>query len=211
MWWQTPGSFASRLTISSVLVQRPVEEDDFVLYDSFASGVEAEVAAAALRASGIEAMLRRGSLGELGLPGQTVLLVRPSDLSAARDVLIAADLQDPRNGQDRYDQQTGATHYVSPDFLDAGLATIRYRRRLMWFWFLSYLPVGALVLTVGAESIVVPVITLWMAAGAISSWVSVNSRCPRCGNRFFRRRGFSNPYAGQCLHCGLRLRAADLG
>jgi hypothetical protein len=82
----------------------------------------------------------------------------------------------------------------------------------MWAWFLTYLPAAALLMIVGATSIVLPIAVFWMAAFMVSGIVASNSKCPRCGNLFCRRRRLGwNPYTQHCLSCGLPLRTPIAG
>jgi hypothetical protein len=71
--------------------------------------------------------------------------------------------------------------------------------------FLGYLPAMAALSLLGEW--IFPwaaYVRMGLFAGAgIYVWVS---RCPRCGERFHFRAGFSNPWARKCLHCGPKLR-----
>lgn len=93
----------------------------------------------------------------------------------------------------------------------------RYRtlRKLLFFVWLGYMPVGYVVMTLvpGPLGTVNPIFVfagIWMAMFVIvgirlSAW-----RCPRCGKRFsgpwLHDKGF---LARKCIHCGLPNYAAD--
>jgi hypothetical protein len=38
----------------------------------------------------------------------------------------------------------------------------------------------------------------------VGNWQLIAWDCPRCNERFFNGRGFRNPMARQCMHCGLK-------
>lgn len=55
---------------------------------------------------------------------------------------------------------------------------------------------GALILAL----IPVVVVTILVQNYRLSHWP-----CPRCGRHFCWRSGLFNPFAGECMHCGIRI------
>lgn len=95
---------------------------------------------------------------------------------------------------------------VTEKAIRAGLHDIRLRRRWFWLFFWAYLPAMAIIAMLG-DWVFPWAAFAWMGfflGASMYVWVS---RCPRCGERFHYRRGFSNPWTRKCLHCGLHLRA----
>ena len=46
------------------------------------------------------------------------------------------------------------------------------------------------------------VLGIWAATAVIASFYQISFRCPRCGGWFGSSDGWTNPFAGHCLHCG---------
>ena len=44
---------------------------------------------------------------------------------------------------------------------------------------------------------------VWMALCLLVQYWAGTFRCPRCGNRFYRRWGYQGSWARTCAHCGL--------
>ncbi len=87
------------------------------------------------------------------------------------------------------------------------LRRIRFRRRLLWGVFLSYLPaVWLATRLVGEQWAGFALTLLWLvAAGAAGVGVSL-SRCPLCGE-LFHMEGLMTSWSGRCVHCGQGLRS----
>ena len=103
------------------------------------------------------------------------------------------------------DDQACSLRFITDKSLREGLRDIRFRRRSFWLVFLGYLPVMAALSLLG-EWVFPWAAYVWMGlfmGAGMYVWIS---RCPRCGERFHFRRGFSNLWAQKCLHCGLNLR-----
>lgn len=86
----------------------------------------------------------------------------------------------------------------------------RHRRRSWTFWLLllGFVP-GAPLLAVWlgrlfhSESLFLPTTLGWMAAVGIAGACRSSLRCPRCGERFFRKgRQYRNEFARKCVNCG---------
>lgn len=96
----------------------------------------------------------------------------------------------------------------------AGYYAAAWQRHRRWSWafwllFLGFVP-GAPLLTVGlgrvfhSEGLFLPITLGWMAAVGIAGACRSSLRCPRCGERFFRRgRQYRNEFARKCVNCGL--------
>jgi hypothetical protein len=77
-----------------------------------------------------------------------------------------------------------------------------------------YLPAAGGAAAIGktlfcSDSLGLIVAVLWMLAFATGGVRAHRFRCPRCGGRFTFKGwllfGFSNPFTGKCLHCGVRV------
>lgn len=91
-------------------------------------------------------------------------------------------------------------------------------KRRYWGAFLGYIPAGACAMWVDRllDTEVVLGLTL-VGVGAVfvtAGWRLSGWRCPRCGDRFFQRRGrfgvYTNSFARRCMNCGLSRGAAAL-
>ena len=94
---------------------------------------------------------------------------------------------------------------VTNDALKAARADYRKRWRLLWFVFLSYLPLGALFMLfvpIDAKFFALP----WLALFAIAGCRLGCFRCPSCCELAFMKAMWNNPFSRRCLHCGLELR-----
>ena len=92
---------------------------------------------------------------------------------------------------------------------------LRRRRRLLWILFLGYIPgVAALCFLVGApitsmgetqqgEVACAIIALLWIFAFAVAAIRLTFFRCPRCHRIFHSTWWRHNPFAHNCLHCGL--------
>jgi hypothetical protein len=92
---------------------------------------------------------------------------------------------------------------------------LRRRRRLTWVLFLGYIPgVAALCFLVGApvtrmggskqgEVACAVIALLWILAFAAAAIRLTFFRCPRCHRIFHSTWWRHNPFARNCLHCGL--------
>lgn len=83
-----------------------------------------------------------------------------------------------------------------------------------WLVFLGYVPAvfffGWLLSFIFNDSLAHGIIAfgwmgLWMATGQGYA----GFRCPRCGSKFFARKGFHNSFSSKCLNCGLPKYAHD--
>jgi hypothetical protein len=89
----------------------------------------------------------------------------------------------------------------------AGIATVRSRRRWMWGFFLGGVPVcacAAVALGKHAGWVVFPWAAIW-AVLVVRHWTSV---CPRCGHLFNWGSLGPSYWSTKCQHCALPL-AAD--
>jgi len=84
-----------------------------------------------------------------------------------------------------------------------GLQRIRIRRRLMWAMWLGYLPIGVLISLLGFPRLTWSFAPAWMVLIAISSGFVAFSKCPRCNSLFHMTMLWGNPWAKECIHCGL--------
>ncbi len=92
----------------------------------------------------------------------------------------------------------------------------RYRVSSAWYWlvFLGYVPgvflFGWLLSFAVNDNLAHEIVAFgWMALWMVSGQGYVRFRCPRCGEKFFARKGFSNIFSGKCLNCGLPKYAHD--
>jgi hypothetical protein len=91
-------------------------------------------------------------------------------------------------------------------------------RRRKWFFLfpLAALIIGTLlILSIwavfgeeAAGSIVAPYALITCFTFGLLGWRLISSRCPRCGDTFFFRTAYANPFATRCLHCKLPLSPA---
>jgi hypothetical protein len=188
-----------------------VQQDEFVDVATSDSLPAAQAAVASLRAAGIDARLRETDTPEGGETSESVVMVPAGQAAAAMDLL--RDAASPEVDEDAAaasgDSAPAPTTEVSAEAIDKGLARIRRRRRLTWFWFFSYIPAALLVTVAGPESLVAPVALCWMAAYLLSGALAVRTSCPRCGKRYCRDEQRWDPYTQRCLNCQLPL--GDLG
>jgi hypothetical protein len=91
-----------------------------------------------------------------------------------------------------------------------GLLEIRKKRRWVWAFFFSFIPLVYVfsILARSEKATSIFAIT-WMAVFFTAALRVMFSRCPRC-EEFFHTWFFfigsvSNPWARRCVHCGLRL------
>jgi hypothetical protein len=93
------------------------------------------------------------------------------------------------------------------DRLARGLSSIRWRRRVTWIAFWTYIPgVWLGWAATHSKTAVGIAIGAWMIAYAVGGMLISLAKCPRCRERFhlipFR---YANPWTRRCLHCGLAL------
>lgn len=53
------------------------------------------------------------------------------------------------------------------------------------------------------EGLLALLILLWISGSIGTSYWAFQFDCPRCGERFFKRRFSRNGFAQRCVHCGL--------
>src|SRR5687767_1371371 len=88
----------------------------------------------------------------------------------------------------------------------------RHRQRSWVFWLLllGFVPgapllAGWLGRVFHSDSLFLPIVLGWMFALGVAFACRTSLRCPRCGQRFFRRgREYRNEFARKCVNCGLR-------
>jgi hypothetical protein len=102
------------------------------------------------------------------------------------------------------------THREDPTLTPYEEQWQRYRRnsRAVWFFWLGWLPFGALVVFpamrfTGSEKLGFGLGFAWMLAFGVFGIRAGNFRCPRCGNKFFSTRWYQNSWSFKCVHCGL--------
>lgn len=180
----------------------PVPEDEFVDVATADSVAAAQAAVARLKEAGIDARLRRtqGS-GE----AEAVVMAPAGQLAAARDLLGEASSPDVDQAPAVAAPEPVAAAEPSAESIAAGLERIRRRRRIMWFWFFSYIPAAFAITVSGLEPIVVPLVLCWLAGYLLSGALAESSRCPRCGGRYCQDETRWDPYTQECLNCGLAL------
>jgi hypothetical protein len=193
-----------------------MSQDDLVEVAISDSPVAAEAALARLRAAGLDAQIGRSDPS--GDPAadrrDLVIMVPASQQAAAHELLLLSvaastvpeEDSSPAAVPEAPTTPEAPTSDMSAATLDEGLARIRRRRLVMWFWFFSYLPVALLVTLGGPPSSVPVVAILWMIAFLVAVALVIASRCPRCQKRFCSDGSRWNPYTTQCLNCGLPLR-----
>jgi hypothetical protein len=89
----------------------------------------------------------------------------------------------------------------------AAWADLRWRIRLFWIVFLTYLPGVALITWLWPnlfEGLGFIVAIPWMIAFIIAGFYRHSFGCPRCGKWFFSTDWWQNPFSRKCLHCGLQ-------
>ena len=83
--------------------------------------------------------------------------------------------------------------------------SIARRRRSVWGLFLIFMPI-AIPAQLLSETVPELVVGGWAVAVAVATGIHGLSRCPRCGERCFMKAPWSsNPWAGRCLHCRIKL------
>jgi hypothetical protein len=182
-----------------------VSDTELVEFEWFRSEDAAMAASASLGAAGINCVVERqdpsGAAALMRLVQGARLLVPRRDLTRAREALGVAP---PRNSEL---SEASIADWISVprDVIATGLGDIRKKRRIVWFFFLTYLPVGAFTVTY-APPVARYAVALWMLGFAASSVWAGFAKCPRCGNRYSRTRRWTNPWTQRCLHCELPLR-----
>jgi SPOR domain len=184
-----------------------VSQDWFVSVAISESQAAAEAAAARLKAAGIDAHLRQAdSAGQPGASGDVVVMVPSGQQAAAHELLRQAPSGDVNNEAGLAFSESISTGDVSAESVTAGLAQIRRRRFMMWFWFFSYLPAAVLVTIRGPAASAPFVAVLWLTAYLVAGALAAYSRCPRCQRRFCSDGRRWNFYTQRCLNCQLPLR-----
>ena len=90
-------------------------------------------------------------------------------------------------------------------------AAREYYKRNIVFWglFLSYVPLMIFILiplvrTFNSRNAAGMLAMFFFAGvGAAAIWRN-NWRCPRCGERFYRKWLYTNSFSTKCVHCGFR-------
>jgi hypothetical protein len=183
-------------------------QDDFVEVAVSESPLAAELALSRLRAAGLDAQLGGSDPSAEPAAGRRdlVIMVPTSQQAIAHELLSAA----ASSGLEEDPSLAAALEAPIADVpaaaLDEGLARIRRRRLVMWFWFFSYLPVALIVTLKGPPASVPVIAVLWLSAFLTSAALVIASRCPRCQNRFCSDGSRWNPYTQRCLNCELPLR-----
>ena len=84
----------------------------------------------------------------------------------------------------------------------SGFRTIRFRRRLFWGLFLAWMPACELLYPSFGQLVLIA----WAIAWALAGTFYQLSRCPRCGQRCFRKAWtVRNPFDHRCSHCRVSL------
>lgn len=83
-----------------------------------------------------------------------------------------------------------------------------------WLIFLGYIPAvllfGWMLSFVFNDNLAHGIVAFsWMGLWMVAGQGYAQFRCPRCGNRFFARKGYRNTFSGKCLNCGLPKYAYD--
>ena len=176
--------------------------------ESFMDAGSAEVFAAALRAAGLQPQVStEGALAALGAPTTFAVLVPASEVVTARQLL----------DQGRAFAEEGERHKrsdwlkVPSAVIEAGLAEIRNKLRVMW-WSMLAMPVGLVLamvpLAIGWSWL--SVIVMGLALGFVN-WRARDvdrSICPRCREHYFPQGvgGVAKYLDASCNRCGLPLR-----
>lgn len=188
-----------------------MSQDWFVSVAISGSQAAAEAAAARLKAAGIDAHLREAdSAGEPGASVDVVVMVPSGQQATAHELLRDAASRDIDEDAGLSFSESIPASDVSAEVLAAGLAQIRRRRFMMWFWFFSYLPAALLVTMKGPASSAPVVALLWITAYLVAGALAAYSRCPRCQRRFCSDGRRWNPYTERCLNCQLSLRGTQV-
>jgi hypothetical protein len=96
----------------------------------------------------------------------------------------------------------------------ASWAEYRRRRNLYWLVWLTYIP-GVLIIGLPlswlfhSNGAAFAVAGLWMVAFVAAANYLGFWKCPRCRKPFSRGRWYYNPFARECVHCGLPKWAAN--
>jgi hypothetical protein len=97
---------------------------------------------------------------------------------------------------------------TAEDPYSAGWVEYRRRRNLYWLVWLTYIP-GVLIIGLPLSwlfhsNIAAFVVAgLWMVAYVAAANYLGFWKCPRCGKPFSRGWWYYNPFARECVHCGL--------
>ena len=96
---------------------------------------------------------------------------------------------------------------MATESIELKLSQIRRWRMYGWIFLFSYpfAPIIAGVIT-DSDNAAITVAILWFVMTGICGFKACMSNCPRCGNRFFEKKWYSNPFARKCLHCKLSLK-----
>ena len=94
---------------------------------------------------------------------------------------------------------------VTTESLRAGLSEIRRRRHLCKTILLTFF-LAMPVFWLFADTPLPSLAFIWPMAVGVTSLYAFYSLCPRCSNQFASR---FDPWAQQCVHCGLRLCSTD--
>ena len=83
-----------------------------------------------------------------------------------------------------------------------------------WIVFLTYIPgvllLGGLLSFTVNDNLAHGIVAFsWMALWIVAGQGYINFCCPRCGEKFFRRKGFSTVFTARCLNCGLPTYSVD--
>jgi hypothetical protein len=101
---------------------------------------------------------------------------------------------------------------IEPDPYAEAWKTVRRSRRVTWFTFLGWVPVGGLIMATvtrlfgdGAAPFVAMLMGAWLLFTVLSL---MKAQCPRCAKPLLRTRTYGNPLSRKCLHCGLAIGTA---
>lgn len=96
---------------------------------------------------------------------------------------------------------------VKPDEIENELSKLRRYRKLFWFFFLMFLPIGGLSIVLSSFFTffkLIPFVWMGFIGNIVYKWWFF--KCPNCGYIFHSEATWGNPWASQCVHCKLALK-----
>ena len=91
--------------------------------------------------------------------------------------------------------------------IEVKLAEIRRLKKISWILFFTYVPAAMLGgFITNSDNGVIITAGFWLVLTVFFGLKAFYSKCPRCGNSFYKKGWFSFPFAQKCLHCKLRIR-----